>query len=205
MAQRTRRNFSITWGLDDEAARALDDKLDLLQNVYFGGTRSRNELLLYLFQFGLNFHWSRAKQGKGPTDEDRVEIDGLPEVSVVNDMIEGLRKKQQVIDQLLEVYESVGLDTFVEECEKFGIDWEGVLDGKYTFYKKPETWTARAMRFLDVLLEDGEPHPIAEIRQRAEAMELVGSDTDWNKMKVLASRNNLSGPGSGHGFWKRVR
>jgi len=64
---RTRRSLSVTLGLEQEEAEAFDERLDTLQNVYWGGAKSRNELLQWLMQFAIRFHWARIKQGLGPT------------------------------------------------------------------------------------------------------------------------------------------
>ena len=202
MASRTKRSFSVTLGLDDDGATALDSKIDFLQNAYFGGTKTRNELVGYLFQFAVSFHWARVKAGIGPTDEDRIEIEGLPEISLVYDMVGKLKKKQQVIDLLIEVYENVGLDEFVVACEEYGIDWESVLVGRFTFHTTSETWTAKARRCLASYLQDREQHTVDSIRSRATEDGLIEKEMDWNKLKVLAHREGYSSAGD-YGKWKR--
>jgi len=157
MATRTRRNFSITLGLNEEAARSLDKKLDFLQNVYFGATKSRAELLIYLWNFGLNFHWGRAKNGLGPLAEQKLEIEGLPDLALVYDMIETQKAKQQVVDTLITLYEDIGLDAFVEACAQYGIEWEPLLMDKFSFHTEPQTWTSTTRRKLDVYLADKLP------------------------------------------------
>lgn len=201
---RTRRNFSITWGMDDDEARAIDEKLDYLQNGYFKGQKTRNEMILYFFRFGLNIHWARLKSGKGPTDEEKLQIEGLPELSIVYDMIDVQKRKQQVVDSLVELYEDLGLDAFSKACDEYGIDWEGVLLDKFQFHTAPQSWSEQVHRELDVFLKDGLPHSVKDIRTWAEEQEFVTSDSEWGKLKMLASRSGYSGAAA-HGYWRRTK
>lgn len=182
--------------------------MDTLQNVYWGGAKSRNELLQWLLQFSIRFHWNRIKQGLGPTSDEVPTINGLPNFAIISDMLNDQRKKQMQINQLIDLYESIGLDPFVEACEQYGIDWESVLLDKFTFgTNAPLSWAEIAKRTLDVWFQDGKAIKTSDVKQRAIEEGLLEGDEDhiamgWNKLKVLAHRQGFSGAAA-HGHWKK--
>lgn len=205
---RTRRSLSVTFGFEEEEAVAFDERLDTFQNVYWKGTKSRNELLQWLMEFSIRFHWNRIKQGLGPTSDEMPQIEGLPNYAIINDMLNNQRKKQMQINQLIDLYESLGLDAFVEACEQWGIDWQSVLLDKYTFQSRSTlSWAETAKRTLDVWFQNGEAIKTSEVKQRAINEKLLDGDETqiemgWNKLKVLAHRHGFSGAAD-YGYWKK--
>jgi len=135
-------------------------------------------------------------------------IKGLPNFAIINDMLKDQRKKQMQINQLIDLYESVGLDSFVEACEQYGIDWESVLLDKYTFHSRSTlSWAEMAKRTLDVWFQNGEAIKTSDVKQKAIDEGLLTGDEEqlemgWNKLKVLAHRSGFSGAGP-HGYWKK--
>jgi hypothetical protein len=195
-----RRYTSITHYFEDDAAKVWDKRLDELQVAYFAGQKSRYQMLDWLLQFAVRFHWQRFLQGIGPSTDSTIAVDGYPAIVVIADELRLYEDQLQMYDKLSALYEAAGLDKFVEFCSLHNIDWEGFLNGDFSLTGiVEESWSTKADRTLALYLQD-EPKTVAEIRTWAEESGLVSSEEDWRKLKVVATRKGYSSA-AGYGGW----
>jgi len=187
-------------------AEAFDEELDAIHNVGFGGERTFSSTLAFLLTDAVEFHYKRIQKGIAPTGRALRDIDleGLPEAPDVAALLREVQHKAEIHKNLIEIYETLGLDEFIEVCKARNIDWKKVLSEDFTFQGATKlSWAEEARRWLDIQLMDHEPHTTASIREAAEEDGIVSGEEDWNKMRVIASREGLSSA-AGHGKWRKL-
>jgi len=111
--------------------------------------------------------------------------------------------------KLVELYDRLGLDSFVEFCEANGItDWQAVLEEySLTTDDQEMTWTELSRRWLKGLLSDGTPRPTHGVKMAAIMSGVIDGSSpesierDWRKLSVLAHREGYTSMTS-RGEWK---
>lgn len=195
------RSFSVTFRLSAIGAKALDEKLDAIQNQYFEGNKSRNQVLQWLLRDSVNLHYERLRQGQGPTQSTQVKLNHLPDPVLVEELAERMEVEQEIHDNLGRMYETLGLDRFVEICEDNDIDWRAFLEQSYTLTAATEsTWTEKARRWLDLHLSDGDIYSTDDVHDSAEEEGVVQTDKDWSKLRTIAAREGYAS-NAPRGYW----
>lgn len=99
--------------------------------------------------------------------------------------------------KLEELYEQLGLDGFVDWCDENSVEWELFLEQYRLNKERAITWSERAEGWLRAYLENRGETSTEEIKRSATESGIVTTETEWSKMRTIASRSGYTGGSRG--------
>lgn len=173
---------------------AIDQIDDMFLKIWAAKGVSRTIVINEIFEAGL-----KAMLDKDGELKEKVDASSLAIRRMYKEKMAQARDKEQ----LDFIYESSGLDEFVEFCERNGIDHEKFLITYKTTMPTTKTKSESMARWLEKILGSGEEYSVEDMRDAAEEDRMVLDDSDWNLMKTVASREGYS-KGGKRGYWKKI-
>lgn len=199
-----RRYYSF-FKFDSDAMTLFEERLTAVMN-FLTQEMERSRAGQHANHMGLVF-----EKGVEAYEEEMGANLEEDEASIIAGRLRDIRKAKARNAGLAEIYETFGLDAFVEWCEKESIkNWSDALEEYNTGLfqqqgKRP--WSEKAGDWLAEFLGDGKPHSIKEVKDEAIRGGIISDesddsvDRDWGKLKVLASRKGYSARGA-RGWWE---
>lgn len=191
------RRYHIFYKLVSEEAHLLDKRISDVLNIV-DKNLSLSQAYAYLFTKGVEV-----------TEMEQNEKGVNLKHAKIAKALSKIMEEKAFKNNLIKLYDGMGLEKFVDLCEELEIDWKVILE-EYNWLKqnKPTPWHDKVARLLQDILSDGKPHETDDIKQvLIDADLLDGSDEivfkrQWDNVRQIASRSEFT---SGEmGVWQDI-